>query len=417
MSFASSDERYFVSLVNQARQAQGLAPLRIEKRLNDSADAHSRWMLDRDIFSHTGVGGSSSRQRMEAAGFDLAGSWRTAENIAYVSIRGEADLSDEIEQLHQNLMNSPSHLRNILGDTAYIGIGLQVGEFAGHRVLMVTQNFADTDGHVMLDLGRFMPGNLPAVDLSVQTRQQWLGGFNGSVFFPPLPGQNTPRNDEFRLTARNDLANGGAGHDWMNGAGGHDTLNGGMGNDRIPGGFGHDVLSGGMGADTIDGDVGNDKVVGGGGADLLRGGAGNDTILGGLGNDRILGGAGHDQMNGGDGHDLLRGEGGNDLLLGGAGRDTLVGGPGNDTLNGGAGADVFVFARGSGVDVINGYEKGVDRLFIDARLLDANPAQFIADHMRKIATGVVIDFGADGRMTINGAGLTVANVADDIFAL
>lgn len=417
MSFATNDERYFVSLVNQARQARGLDPLRIEKRLNDSADAHSRWMLDRDIFSHTGAGGTSSRQRMEAAGFDLAGSWRTAENIAYVSIQGEADLSDEIRQLHQNLMNSPSHLRNILGDTAYIGIGLQIGEFAGHRVLMVTQNFADTDGHVMLDLGRFAPAILPGVDLSAQTRQQWQGGFNGNVFFTPLPNQNTAANDDFRLTNRNDLANGGAGHDWMSGNGGNDTLNGGLGNDRIFGGLGHDVLNGGLGADTIDGDAGNDSILGGGGADLLRGGIGNDTILGGAGNDRILGGVGHDQMNGGDGNDLLRGEAGNDLLLGGAGRDTLVGGLGNDTLNGGAGADVFVFTKGSGRDVVNGYEKGVDRLFIDARLLDANPVQFIADHMRKTATGVIVDFGADGSMAINGAGLTVANVADDIFAL
>lgn len=417
MSFATSDERYFVSLVNQARLARGLDALRIEKRLNDSADAHSRWMLDRDIFSHTGIGGASSRQRMEAAGFDLAGSWRTAENIAYVSIRGVGDLRDEIRQLHQNLMNSPSHLRNILGDTDYIGIGLQIGEFAGHRVLMVTQNFADTDGSVMLDLGRFTAVSLPPVDLSMQTRAQWLGNFNGSVFYTPLPHQNTAANDDFRLTNRNDVADGGAGHDWMSGGGGNDRLSGGLGNDRILGGLGNDILDGGLGADTIDGDDGNDHILGGGGADLLRGGNGNDTILGGIGNDKMLGGFGHDQMNGGVGNDLLRGEGGNDLLLGGAGHDTLIGGIGNDTLNGGAGADVFVFSKGNGRDVINGYEKGVDRLFIDRRLLDADPAQFIADHMRKTATGVVIDFGADGGMAINGAGLTVANVADDIFAL
>lgn len=417
MSFATSAERYFVSLVNQARQARGLDPLRIEKRLNDSADAHSRWMLDHDVFSHGGAGGSSSRQRMEAAGFDLAGSWRTAENIAYVSIRGEADLSDEIRQLHQNLMNSPGHLRNILGDTAYIGIGLQIGEFAGHRVLMVTQNFADTDGRALLDLGRFTPAGLPAADLSARSRAQWLEDFNGRVLVTPLPNQNTIANDDFRLTARHDLADGGAGADWMDGKAGNDTLRGGFGDDRILGGAGNDVLDGGFGADTIDGGDGNDRILGGHGADLLRGGAGSDSIQGGSGNDRMLGGAGNDHMNGGDGNDLMRGDPGHDLLLGGAGNDTLVGGTGNDTLNGGAGADVFVFAKGGGRDVIHGYERGQDRLAIDARLLDGDPAKFIADHMRKTATGVVIDLGADGHITVNGRGLTVANVADDIFTL
>lgn len=417
MAFATSDERYFVSLVNQARAAQGLKALKIEKRLNDSSDGHSRWMLDHDVFSHTGIGGSSSRQRMEAAGFDLAGRWRTAENIAYVGIRGGGDLTDEIRQLHQNLMNSPSHLRNILGDTAYIGIGLQVGEFDGHRVLMVTQNFASTQGRVVVDTGRFAPATLATVDLSAPSRADWLAGFNGKVFVTPLPGQHTIANDDFRLTARNDAAFGGGGNDWMAGNGGNDTLNGGAGSDRIFGGMGADVLNGGLGMDTIDGGTGNDRISGGDSPDLLLGGDGNDTILGDRGNDRILGGNGHDQMNGGQGDDVLRGGPGNDLLLGGEGRDTLVGDMGNDTLNGGAGADVFVFSKGHGRDVITVYEQGLDRLFIDRRLLDGDPGQFMADHMRKTATGVVIDFGADGALTINGRGLTVANVADDIFSI
>src|SRR5690606_16151127 len=38
MSFASANERYFVSLVNQARRAEGHSALAIEKRLNDSSE-------------------------------------------------------------------------------------------------------------------------------------------------------------------------------------------------------------------------------------------------------------------------------------------------------------------------------------------------------------------------------------------
>ena len=417
MAFATAYERYFVSLINQARAAQGLKALQIEKKLNDSSDSHSRWMLDHDVFSHTGVGGTSSRERMEDAGFQLAGSWRTAENIAYVTIRGESDLHDEVRQLHQNLMNSPGHYANIMGDVAYIGIGLQVGEFNGYHVLMVTQNFADTDGRVFLDLGRHTAAKLPTVDMTLQTRAEWNETFNGKGFVTPLPGQHTKANDLFLLTARDDAAFGGGGNDWMVGGGGNDTLNGGAGRDMVLGGNGNDSLTGGLGIDTIDGGSGNDWISGGDSPDMLFGGAGNDTILGDRGNDKLFGGLGNDKLNGGLGDDLLQGDAGADLLLGFEGRDTLIGGRGDDTLNGGAGADVFVFTKGDGKDVINGYETGVDRLFIDKALVGGDAAKFIADHMRATANGVLIDFGVDGQITVNGKGLTVSNVADDIFAI
>lgn len=421
MSFATSYERYFVSLVNQARAANGLQPLRIEKHLNDSSDRHSAWMLEADVFSHTGAGGSSSRQRMESAGFDLSGRWRTAENIAYVSVQGESDLRDEIRQLHKNLMDSPGHYRNIMSDVAYIGIGLEVGYFRhsgrDYKVLMATQNFADTNGQVSIDTGTFLRATLPRVDLTLPTKQEWMRTFNGEVYTTPGPAQFTARNDDFRLTARNDVANGGAGNDWMLGNGGNDRLNGGAGHDRLSGGAGADVLIGGLGHDTLQGDLGNDTLNGDLGNDLLLGGAGHDVILGGAGDDRVLGGIGNDRINGGHGHDLLRGDAGNDTISGDAGNDTIIGGAGNDTLSGGAGADVFVFQSGHGRDVINAYEVGVDRLFIGRGLLGNSAPDFIDNHMRQTNSGVVIDFGTHGSITLNGRGLTVAAVADDIFAL
>ncbi len=421
MSFASANERYFVSLVNQSRRAEGLANLAIEKRLNDSAEGHSRWMLQTDVFSHTGQGGSSSRQRIEAAGFDLAGNWMTAENIAYVSIQGEADLRDEIRQLHQNLMNSPSHYENIMSDAGYIGIGLEVGYLTmngrDYKVLMATQNFADTDGQLRVDTGTFAKVANPGANLAMQSRAAWLEGFDGQVITTPGPAQSTPRNDDYRLTARNDLASAGNGNDWMDGRAGHDTLNGGQGNDRIIGGDGFDSLHGGLGNDTLQGGNGNDTLAGAEGNDQLRGEVGNDTLWGGLGNDTMLGGIGADLVDGGAGNDWLRGELGNDRLVGGDGNDTLHGGYGNDVLAGGAGADMFIFQDGHGADTINGYQRGIDRLLIDDALLDADPAAFIRDHMRKTANGVTIDFGAGDRIVVNGQNLTVAGVADDIFAI
>ncbi|UFS65080.1 CAP domain-containing protein [Paracoccus denitrificans] len=421
MSFASANERYFVSLVNQARRAEGHSALAIEKRLNDSSEDHSRWMLETDVFSHTGRGGSSSRERMEAAGFDLAGGWMTAENIAYVSIQGESDLRDEIRQLHQNLMDSPGHYRNIMSDAAYIGIGLEVGYLKvngrDYKVLMATQNFADTDGQVRVDTGTFARVAEPAPNLAMQTRADWLETFNGELFVTPGSAQNTPRNDDYRLTARHDVASGGNGNDWMEGRAGRDTLNGNAGHDRLIGGAGFDSLNGGYGNDTLQGGDGNDTLVGAAGRDQLRGGAGNDTLWGGAGYDTLLGGPGADKLDGGAGNDWLRGESGNDTLTGRAGNDTLHGGYGNDVLNGGYGADAFIFRSGHGADTIYGYQQGLDRLLIGNGLLDDNPAAFIRDHMRKTANGVVIDFGDGDRIVVNGQGLTVAGVADDIFAI
>ncbi len=152
MSTASEVEREMLALINQERTSRGLDPLQLERQLNESSEDHSAWMLNTDRFSHTGSGGSSATQRMQSAGFDLEGSWRTGENIAWQSERGAPGISDDVAQLHQNLMNSPGHRANILNpDFKYIGIGVETGDMQGFDAVMVTQNFATTDAEVMLD--------------------------------------------------------------------------------------------------------------------------------------------------------------------------------------------------------------------------------------------------------------------------
>ena len=73
------------------------------------------------------------------------------------------------------------------------------------------------------------------------------------------------------------------------------------------------------------------------------------SVLGNAGNDSILGNAGDDYIDGGAG---------NDKLFGSAGNDTLTGGAGNDSLWGNAGNDTFIYANGTGKDVIYGFEDG-----------------------------------------------------------
>ena len=144
-------EVLMLDLVNAEREARGLQPLAMDASLAGAAEGHSEWMLAADRFSHTGAGGSSATQRMAAAGYDLNGSWGTAENIAWASLRGAPGYADEIQLLHDNLMNSPGHRANILdGNLREIGVGFEVGEFDGWQAAMVTQNFARSGSDVFL---------------------------------------------------------------------------------------------------------------------------------------------------------------------------------------------------------------------------------------------------------------------------
>ena len=155
---ADQYERYMLELINADRAARGADPLKLERNLNQAAEDHSEWMLARDVFDHTGVGGSSPTKRITDAGFDLSGGWRTAENIAVQSERGAAGIRDDVADLHQSLMNSPGHFRNLMNpDLDYIGIGIELGDFnfgsGEYESVIVTQNFASTDGRVDLDNG------------------------------------------------------------------------------------------------------------------------------------------------------------------------------------------------------------------------------------------------------------------------
>ncbi|WP_170385603.1 CAP domain-containing protein [Ruegeria atlantica] len=154
MSTASTFEQEMLALINGERTSRGLNPLQLETQLNDSAEDHSTWMLNTNTFSHTGSGGSSATERMEDAGFDFTGNWRSGENIAWQSERGAEGISDDVEQLHQSLMDSPGHRANILNpDYEFIGIGIEEGDYNGWDAVMVTQNFATTDAEVVLDNG------------------------------------------------------------------------------------------------------------------------------------------------------------------------------------------------------------------------------------------------------------------------
>ncbi|SCA57313.1 hypothetical protein MTBPR1_50069 [Candidatus Terasakiella magnetica] len=113
----------------------------------------------------------------------------------------------------------------------------------------------------------------------------------------------------------------------------------------------------------------------------LYGFAGDDAVFGNAGNDYINGGAGDDFLKGDYGNDTLVGEDGVDVLLGEEGNDLLDGGAGSDFLHGGAGADTFSFNASSGIDRINDFTTGTDKIKIDFATFSitvstASPIQF-----------------------------------------
>jgi serralysin len=266
MPVASSLERQMLDLINQERTSRGLNPVQLELRLNSSAESHSKWMLQQDLFSHTGAGGSSSTERMTNAGFTFSGSWASAENIAWQSERGATGISDDVINLHNSLMNSLGHRANILNPNfIVVGIGIEQGDFGGYDAVVVTQNFARTSAPVQLDTG-------------------------GPV---PNPGLPTAGTDTLVLSFAGTL-DGLGGNDRMTGSAGNDRLLGSDGNDTIIGGSGNDTIAGGNGFDQLSGRAGNDWMNGGAGNDLINGGTGNDTLFGSEGSDVFVFSTGKD---------------------------------------------------------------------------------------------------------------------------
>ncbi|HEX2555626.1 MAG TPA: CAP domain-containing protein [Microvirga sp.] len=162
-----------LELVNRARAQAGVQPLAFDGDLNESAHKHSKWMIDTDTFSHTGVNNTQPHARMESAGYSFTGAWASGENIAWASTRSPTGYADEIELLHSNLMNSPPHRANILSaNFREIGIGFNTGSYKNYDAAFVTQNFArsgtnpfitgvafdDKDGDRFYDVGEGLRG-------------------------------------------------------------------------------------------------------------------------------------------------------------------------------------------------------------------------------------------------------------------
>src|SRR5690606_20487292 len=124
----TSPEQTLLTMLNQARLSEGVAPLQLNEVLSRAARAHATAMRQHRRVSHDlGAGDPGTR----VAQFELSPGV-VAENIARAnSVRGA----------HRAIWQSPSHRRSLL-HTEFTQVGLGVSEDANGEV-WVCQLFVD----------------------------------------------------------------------------------------------------------------------------------------------------------------------------------------------------------------------------------------------------------------------------------
>ena len=114
-----------LTLVNVERTSRGLAALVRNSALDEAAVRHADDMADNDFLSHTGSDGSSSFDRIDAAGYLFGlpddGGYKTGENVAV----GSTSAAMVVDRW----MKSPGHRANIL-DSVFAEIGIAYAETA-----------------------------------------------------------------------------------------------------------------------------------------------------------------------------------------------------------------------------------------------------------------------------------------------
>ena len=423
----SAAEQYLLELINRGRLDplaeadrynvdlnQGLAagtigenPLQVlahNEVLSESSEAHSVWMLENNVFSHTGERGSSAGGRMSDAGYTFTGTWEWAENLAWTGTTGALDLERAISQHHEGLYRSAGHRTNTFAsDMREIGLAQVEGTYTTsgntYNSSMLTENFAlsgddvfvtgvayrDIDGDHFYSIGEGQSGLVIRAAGTQETTGD-TGGYAVALSPRGTASVSVEMDDQTVATLQMDVTDGNAKLDVVTAADGTVSLNlsvdtnlltgisnatllgagdlslfGSAGSNHLTSNDGNNYLHGQRGRDILRGEDGDDDINGGGGKDRLYGGKDDDDITGGGGRDKLFGQSGDDNLDAGRGRDVLRG---------GSGDDILNGGSGNDKMIGGSGADTFVF--NSGDDRIVDFNPNFDHIEISAQLLGSD---------------------------------------------
>jgi serralysin len=450
----TSDEQYFLELVNRERAKAGAQPLAFDSSLNAAADSHSSWMLSTDTFSHTGAGGSSAGDRITAAGYTGWNSW--AENIALQSLQSPTGLRDEADRMHSGLMNSPGHKANILNtNLREIGIGLQSGEYRGGNAAVVTEVFGrqggaailtgvaykDADGDRFYDPGEGLGGvTVKAVGAggSFSATSMASGGYQldlgAGTYTVTFAGNGVGYSKQVTIGAQNvKLDATGTGttqpqpdpepqpgpvpdtpvaHDLPASADPTRTITGSRYDDKIYGSQGHDLIDGRQGADQMIGRGGDDtyRVDQAGDRIVESQDRGIDTVLSSTTRftlpDHVenltLVGTASQVATGNRLDNILTGNDTRSFLSGSNGDDVLIVREGSARLTGGSGADLFVFESAGADRHIVDFKPGADRIDLSDLFEDYAGTDPVAD--RHLLIGKNASGGTDIKVDMDGVG-------------
>lgn len=323
-------EQYLLELINRARLDpsgeakrydidlnQGLQPAQLGSHprqplapnwlLNNAAAAHSRWMLETDTFSHTGINGSTAGERMKTAGYVFSGHWTWGENIALSGNTGPLSLNDEIAAHHEGLFLSPGHRVNILGDAfSEIGIGQEAGLYTDgptYNASILTENFARSGSTVFLtgviyhdlDQDQFYSigegiGAVTVWSNGVQAQSTTAGGYALGLTSTEWVEAAFALSHGATLHFRVDMGRGNAKVDLVDGTHLQSTAS-------------LMLLSGATEATLLG--MGDVSLTGNAADNYLRGNAGANQLFGAAGDDRLIGSSGNDRLDGGTGMDIV----------------------------------------------------------------------------------------------------------------
>ena len=125
----TAKEKLVIQLVNKARTARGLAPVKASVPLVKAARAHSAEMVHRRYFRHDSYSGRSFASRLISYGYTRTGytSWYAGECIAW----GQGLLGTP-QAIVKAWMRSPGHRTIILTPRFRdVGVGVHSGSYMG----------------------------------------------------------------------------------------------------------------------------------------------------------------------------------------------------------------------------------------------------------------------------------------------
>ena len=290
-----------------------LQPLAPNGLLRDAAEGHSEWMLEANIFSHTGEGGSSVAERIADAGYVVVAPGGTGENLSWRGTTGDIDMESAVLLHHAGLFASDGHRFGLLTEWfRESGVAQVQGDYTHpngttYDSSMLTQKFAasgpgvfltgvvydDAAGAGFYAMGAGVEGVLIAAE-GASTLSAPAGGYAlGLMAAPDVAVTLTWGTVE--IGAEVDLSGGNAKLDLVAGTGGVLRLLSSA--DMVLGaGAVEGALLGAADLALTGNDAGN----------LLIGNRGANTILGGAGDDTLAGGAGDDTLDGGEGTNTAR---------------------------------------------------------------------------------------------------------------